>query len=406
MTELIGIENLRKKLKNHKIRVDERYSEYNSHYGVDNRSILIPLRLKYLYQSTIGWIPKAVNTLADRLIFKEFRNDVFNMGEIFNQNNPDTLFDSAILSALIGSCSFIYIAPGEKGEIPRLQVIEGSSATGVIDPITGLLKEGYAVLETDEKGNATLEAYFKPYGIDYYVKGEYSYSIKNKVSYPLLVPVVHRPDATRPFGRSKITRGAVYWKNYARRTLERSEVTSEFYSFPQKYVLGLDPDAEEINGWKATISSMLRFDKDSDGDTPKLGQFTTSSMQPFIDQLRMAAAGFAGETGLTLDDLGFVSDNPSSVEAIKAGHEQLILQAKKAQRDFGRAFINTGYLAVCVRDDEDYKRSAFYDVKAIWNNLFDLDLSSLSLVGDAIIKINQAIPGAIDEQGFKDLAGL
>ena len=35
-------------------------------------------------------------------------------------------------------------------------------------------------------------------------------------------------------------------------------------------------------------------------------------MTPHTEQLRMFAALFAGETGLTLDDLGFVTDNPSS----------------------------------------------------------------------------------------------
>jgi len=45
---------------------------------------------------------------------------------------------SAILSALIGSCSSVYISKGEDDEV-RLQVIESSNATGVIDPITGLL---------------------------------------------------------------------------------------------------------------------------------------------------------------------------------------------------------------------------------------------------------------------------
>ena len=68
--------------------------------------------------------------------------------------------------------------------------------------------------------------------------------------------------------------------------------------------------AEKLDSWRATISSMLRIDKDEDGDVPKLGQFTVSSMSPFTEQLRTLAAGFAGETGLTLDDLGFVTDNP------------------------------------------------------------------------------------------------
>ena len=91
--------------------------------------------------------------------FREFANDEFGANEIFAQNNPDVFFDSAILSALIGSCCFVYISQGDD-DAPRLQVIEASNATGVLDPITGLLIEGYAVLKRDDNGYAVLEAYF------------------------------------------------------------------------------------------------------------------------------------------------------------------------------------------------------------------------------------------------------
>ncbi len=80
-------------------------------------------------------------------------------------------------------------------------------------------------------------------------------------------------------------------------------------------------------------------------------------MQPHNDQLKMFASLFAGETGLTLDDLGFATDNPSSAEAIAAAHENLRLTAKKAQRTFGSGFLNVDYLAVCLRDDYSYKRN-------------------------------------------------
>ncbi len=74
-------------------------------------------------------------------------------------------------------------------------------------------------------------------------------------------------------------------------------------------------------------------------------------MSPYVEQLRTFAAMFAGETGLTVDDLGFVSDNPSSAEAIKASHENLRLTARKAQRTFGACFLNVGFVAACLRDD-------------------------------------------------------
>lgn len=71
-------------------------------------------------------------------VIREFANDDFGVNQIFNQNNPDMFFDSAVLSALIGSCCFVYVsADSDSADPVRLQVIEASNATGVIDPIPG-----------------------------------------------------------------------------------------------------------------------------------------------------------------------------------------------------------------------------------------------------------------------------
>ena len=398
-----GIEYLRKKLNARSGRVRHRYKQYDMKYVDFDRSLTIPDNLKENYKAVLGWCTKSVDSIADRLIFRKFDDEIFEINEIFRMNNPDVFFDSAILSAPIGSCCFVYISQGEE-EVPRLQVIEGDKATGIIDPITGLLSEGYAVLKVDEYGKPAVEAYFEPYVTTIITNGKEQRFVHN-VAYPLLVPIIHRPDAVRPFGRSRITRAGMYYQRYAKRALERSDVTAEFYSYPQKYVLGMDSDAEKLDTWKATVSSMLRIDKDSDGGKPSVGQFTTSSMSPFMEQLRVAAAGFAGESGLTLDDLGFVSDNPSSSEAIKASHETLRIMAKKAQRCFSSGFINVAYLACCLRDNTAYFRNQFTDIDVLWENVFEVDASGMGLIGDAIIKINQAIPGYFSEKEVRELIG-
>lgn len=367
--------------------------------------ITIPANIRAQYRSTLGWIAKGVDSLADRIVFREFGNDDFNVTEIFNRNNPDIFFDSAILASLIGSCSFIYISKDKDDDV-RLQVIESSNATGVIDPITGLLVEGYAVLARDDYGQATLEAYFEPNATHFIPKNGRPYSISNPTDIPLLVPVIHRPDAVRPFGRSRITRAGMYYQKYAKRTLERADITAEFYSWPQKYILGLDPDAEPLEKWQATVSSLLTISASDNGEKPNVGQFSTASMSPFTEQLRTAAAGFAGEMGLTLDDLGFVSDNPSSVEAIKASHENLRLAGRKAQRSLGAGFLNVAYVAACLRDEIRYARSQFVRTKVKWEPLFEADANMLTMIGDGAIKLNQAIPGYIDGETIRDLTGI
>lgn len=405
MQELKGIDYLRDKLSKHKRRVDTRYKYYDMKYMDSMVGITIPPALRDQFRSTMGWCTKAVDCLADRLVFKGFDDKVFDFKGIFAMNNPDLFFDNAILSALIASCCFVYISEGEEG-MPRLQIIEASSATGIINPITNLLEEGYAVLERDKNGNPTVEAYFAPGRTDYYTSGTFEFSLDNSAPAPLLVPVIHRPDAVRPFGRSRISRSAIYYQKYAKRTIERADITAEFYSFPQKYVVGTSPDAEPLDTWKATVSSMLQITKDEGGDKPSLGQFNTPSMSPFTEQLRTTASLFAGETGLTLDDLGFVSDNPSSSEAIKASHETLRSMARKAQRNFGSAFVNIGYLACCLRDGFPYLRHQFMEVTPKWYPVFEPDAAMLSSVGDGAIKINQAVEGYFDADRLSDLTGL
>ena len=402
-----GIDYLRKKLNAHKTRVDMRYKQYAMQHDEQMVGITIPPEIRRRYRSVVGWCAKGVDSLADRLVFREFENDDFQVNDIFKVNNPDVFFDSVVLSAMIASCSFVYISKGKDDE-PRLQVIGAGDATGVIDPITGLLTEGYAVLDRDGNGNATVEAHFLPGQTKYYYadKNIQDSEVSHNFQHPLLVPVIHRPDEARPFGRSRISRAGMYFQRYAKRTLERADITAEFYSFPQKYVTGLSNDAEPMESWKATVSSMLQFTKDDDGEKPTLGQFTTSSMSPFTEQLRTAAAGFAGEMGLTLDDLGFVSDNPSSVEAIKASHENLRLAGRKAQRSLGSGLLNVAYIAACLRDDFPYARSQFINTTPIWEPLFEADANTLTLVGDGVIKINQAIPGYIDGKAIRNLTGL
>lgn len=400
--EIYGIDYLRRRLTDKQTRVLLRYKYYEMKNNAQDFSSLAPEKFKGL-KETIGWCAKAVDSLADRLQFDEFQNDEFNLSEIFLSNNQDILIDSAVLSALISACSFVYIR--EDNGYPRLQVIDGSNATGIIDPVTNLLTEGYAVLERDSMGVVKTEAYFMAGMTEIYSHGVLVQRIPNAAPYALLVPIIYRPDAKRPFGHSRISRACIAYTQTALRTIKRSEVSAEFYSFPQKYVLGLSEDAE-FNNRLATISSFLNFTKDGDGDHPIVGQFQQQSMTPYTEQLRTLASLFAGETGLTLDDLGFATENPSSAEAIKAGHENLRLTARKAQRTFGTGLLNVGYLAVCIRDRYAYQRDAFRDTKVAWLPIFEPDAAALSGVGDAILKINQAVPDYLGARNIKALTGM
>lgn len=381
-----------------------RYRYYEMKNVIKDFGISTPPDLKNV-TNALGWCGKAVDSLADRLVLQGFKNDAYGLNNVYEQNNMDILVDSAILGALISACDFVYIAADNDG-FPRMRVVDGRHATGVIDPITNMLKEGYAVLEFDEFDQPLIEAYFVAGVTTFYEKGKKPYTVTNSAPYPLLVPVIYCPDATRPFGHSRISRACMSIVDSAMRTVKRSEISAEFYSYPQKYILGMDPNAEEMEKWRVTMSSMLRIDKDDDGDHPVVGQFQTAAQTPHSEQLRIFAGLFAGETGLTLDDLGFPSANPSSSEAIRAAHESLRLTARKAQRTLGVGLLNAGYLAACVRDDYPYERRQLAGTTLMWAPIFEPDITALSGIGDAVQKIQLAFPDYFDEEKLRELTGI
>ena len=411
MTDLKGVTYLERKLNNKRSGVLRRYKYYEQKAIPTDLNISTPKGLEWL-NTVNGWCTKAVDSLADRLQFDKFDNDYFGFTEMFNQNNPDIFYDDSILSALISSCSFVLITKGEKNDLGqriRFQVIDGGNATGVIDDFTKLLYEGYAVLKRDDSGNVVRYAYCTPSRTEIY-EGKNLIAVETFNSpYCALVPIIYKPDAKRQFGHSRISRACMDYARQAMRTVKRMEISAEFYSFPQKYITGLAQDSEDLDKWKSAMSSMLAFTKDDEGGSPTVGQFQTASMAPHVEQIKSIASMFAGETGLTLDDLGFATSNPSSAEAIKAGHENLRLTATKAQRCFGVGFKNVGFIGACIRDNRAYLREEVFETKVIWRPTFEPDAQMLSAIGDGVLKLNQAMENGgtyIDGEKMRRLTGI
>ena len=408
--ELKGVGYLKKKLDQKRTRVLTRYTFYEQKQRARDLGISTPEGLEW-FGSVNGWATKAVDSLADRLQFDAFERDNFGFAEMFNHNNPDILFDDMILSALISACSFVLVTKGglfNDVEQIRMQTIDGANATGIIDDFTKLLFEGYAVLDRDENGAVTQYAYCTPGRTEVYEVGNTEpIAVETfKGDYCALVPIIYRPDARRPFGHSRISRSCMGYITSAMRTIKRSEISAEFYSYPQKYATGLANDSEQLNSWRASMSALLTFTKDQDGDSPTLGQFQAASMAPHMEQLKGTASMFAGETGLTLDDLGFVTSNPSSAEAIKASHETLRLMAAKAQRCFSVGVKNVGFIGACLRDDMAYRRDELFETQVTWRPTFEPDAAMLSQIGDGVMKLNQAIDGYIDGDKMRRLTGI
>lgn len=387
--------------------VNKRYEYYEKTNRADLRSIAIPNNLMEHYRSRLGWCSKAVDLLGDRLSINRFKDDNYNMQTIFEDNNSDILFSSAIKGALISACDFIYIYKDEEGNI-RMQVVGGRNATGIIDETTMLLTEGYAVLKRDPKDNTVLlDAYFTQDYTEYhdYTNGN-TWQEMHKAGQCLLVPIINEPkEGNKAFGHSRISKDMMNCQDGAEKLLTEIRILAEVNSWPQKWITGL-AEGTKVDSMKATFASLLRFDKDEDGDKPTLGQFTQMSFGDHISMFDTYVSIFSGMSSLTRDDLGFVTENPSSAESKKAALESLRVIAGKCQRDFSVGFINAGYVAACYRDGKDYSRSRIKDTRILWKPLVEPDAATLSGIGDGIIKINQAVPNYFTSENLSDLLGI
>lgn len=165
-----------------------------------------------------------------------------------------------------------------------------------------------------------------------------------------------KPSTEAPLGRSRITQGVMSVTDRAVRTLLRMEISAEFYSSPQRYVLGADEsafvgaDGQPKTGWEVTLGKMLALGLNDEDKAPSVGQFQQMTMQPHVDMVRSDAAIFSGMTKIPVGALGIIHDNPASNEAMETTYVPLNKEAERAHDSFGAGWVDAMQMAVMVRD--------------------------------------------------------
>ena len=211
-----------------------------------------------------------------------------------------------------------------------------------------------------------------------------------------VVPFVHNPSVEWEFGTSRITRPVISITQRAVRTLLRMEISAEFYSSPQRAVLGADESdfvdsatGQMKTGWEVTIGKLLALSRDDSGELPTIQQFQQATMQPHVDMIRSDAALFSGETGIPVDTLGVIHDNPSSASGVDARYKKLNAGAEKAIKGFEGSWADLMRLAVMVRDDDPKAADDLSQMSANFRRPHEPTVGEAS---DAMVKQVAAIP--------------
>jgi hypothetical protein len=397
--ELGLIQHLVKKLKHH----DSKNAELERYYEGKNRlkdlNISIPPSLK-LVDSVVGWAGTAVDVLEERLDLEGYIGaDTLGLDTIFRQNELDLEAGLGHKDALIYGLGFVFVGKGrpELGEPETLITIESpKKATALYDMrsrritaaiLVNRLENGAVDSGTLYLPNETIP--FAAYGNTFVEFGDRDVHMLGRVP---VAPLVNNPRSGDPDGRSEITKAVRSYTDSAMRTLLGAEVAREFYSSPQRFVLGAkeeifqDADGNPLNPWSVIQGRMLGVPyNDDDSVMPQVGQFTANSPAPYFEQIRQYAQLIAAETAIPASYLGFQTDNPASADAIRQMEARLVKRAERRQRQFGRTWSEVAKLALLVRDGSIPDTAS--EIRPIWR---DASTPTRAAAADEAVKLIQA----------------
>lgn len=374
------------------------------------------------FQTPLGWAEKAVSVPAARIRREGFRlpgdsSLLGDLDEIFSGGYTRRLEAGCTKSSLKHGPAFMFATRGDvaKGE-PRVVFSARSAleATCVQNPRTGVVT---AALELLGRTEALL--YLPGLVLEVFC-GVNGWRVREEFRQPhdlvLCEPFVWDWDLDRPFGRSRITRPLIGAIERGVRTLLRQEVTAEFFSAPQRALLGADEShftdehGNKIDLWKAITGGVWALPDVWDEDEAKnvraqLQQLSQASMQPHSEMFESIALQVSSETSLPVGYLGVVQNQPSSEGAIKVAEVDMVrLIQYQIERSYENASENLARKALAVFHGE-WSAGMEQDLRGLHARYAKAETPTESARADAALKYKAAFPDG-DPEVAMEMYGL
>lgn len=433
MTETITIDDLEadeqdtltgllKKLEDKAPRNLLRSAYYDGKNAVRDLGISMPPSFRRV-AVVLGWSAKAVDVLNRRCHLDGFvvpGGSVEDLGlpDLWRDNYLDTEAPQAGVSSLIHASAFLIATQGdeEAGEPKALVTAKDAmTGTGSWDRRRRCLKNFLSIIDTDKDGKPTSMVLYLPDLNVTMRKGDGGRWTVDRRDHSFGVPVeplVYRPRLGRPFGSSRISRAVMSLHDSAIRTAIRSEVSAEFYSVPQRVLLGADESAfKNADGtvktaWQAILGRVWAIPDDDDSENPRadVKEFQQASQEPHVAQLRAWAQLFAGETSIPVSSLGISTDaNPASAEAYYASREDLIAEAEGTTDDWSPAWQRTITRGLTMLNDWDEVPDEALSIRPKWRSPAT---PSRAAAADAAAKTIDKFPWLADTELGLELYGF
>lgn len=403
--ELKTFNRLRNNIGQKRKRNELRTRLFDAKKTIDQFGISIPPPMRE-FATVLGWPAKAVDTPARRIRPDGFtarvETDLFDeVAEALADPWTLSIEKLAIQASLKHSCSFAFTSKNPDTGGALVTAASALDASAVLDPRTGrtlsalervedgwmLYLPGKTILVQQVRGRATV--------VD-----------RTERAHERVTCTVYTWGRTidRPFGRSRITRPLIGLTDMGVRVLLRQEVSAEFFSSPQRWMLGASQDQFQdetgrvLEAWESIIGGVLAMpdlpieeEQDPKLRRVEVGQFPQMSMQPHSDHMRTVAMAVSSETSLPLSYLGIVQDNPPSAEAIRAAEADMV-SIVEDELDWYRASRANLARDVAAVIHEEWTPAMAKDLEGIRAEFRDPSTATKSAEGDWAVKLVTAFP--------------
>ena len=385
-------------LASHEPSVQDKYEYYDADNDIRDYGISTPAKMVHL-KPGIGWASRAINTLSDRVVFEGFVNDKFGINAYLESVNGLRVINNLTDDIYIGGCSFVAVTDDLESDNKILVPFTAQEATGKVNQTTGLLEHGLAVMRWAEPQPKKRGVRFAPAD---YILFTPSYTavftnrvvtqiIPNPTGRTLLHPLTRRASVRRPLGKSRISNTVRRIIQEVGRLKRREEIAEEFYSLPQRYINGLAEGYKkgENDALDSAIGKVWTITKDEEGEKPEIGQLAQMSIDQFETAKKDKARDFCAETGLTLRNLGYETNNPSSAESLVAMSDDLLLEATNSQDELGKQIKEIAITLRLALDENDQIPDGLRGITPAWKPVFEVNIGA---VGDGVFKLFESMP--------------
>lgn len=372
------------------------------------------------FQMVLGWNEKTCSVPAARIradgYTSRVQSSLLDMAnDIMSTDHHNKLEKHWIRSAMDHGVAFAFVSQAEDIQADPVRVIRSArEATAEMDPQTG---EVIAAL--DMHGTVSGYLYFPGYTVEVaVVRGSWVVVSEDMLGVPNMVPctpMVWASSTEHPFGQSRITRPLMGFTDAGVRTMLRQETHAEYFSAPQRTLMGADPmhftnaKGERITPLDALVGGVWALPDVWDEDEqklvrPALQQLAQASMQPHSDMLRSIASMVSSETTIPLGYLGVVHDNPSSAEAILATESDMVAMIEAEFPSIGAARVDFARKTLAMKHGE-YTREMRSDLSTLRARFRNPGTPTLAARADAGQKFVTTFPDA-DPEVAMEIYGL